>query len=92
MKDCPAMKLVRQRDDLVARIASERDELRQCGTSIRPLVKWVGGLNGAIRFLGNNSEYLLLPAAIMTMSKPRRLLAIAISGLGLWRLARTWRR
>lgn len=86
------MKLARQRDDLVARIASERDELRQCGASIRPLMKWVGRLDGPIRFLERYPRYLLLPAAILTMSKPRRLLAIAISGLGLWRLAQAWRR
>jgi hypothetical protein len=86
------MRLIRQRDDLVARIASERDELRQYGASIRPLMKWAGRLNGSVRFLERYSRYLLLPAAILTAPKPRRLLAIAISGLSLWRLARTWRR
>lgn len=92
MKDATSTELVKQRDDLVARIASERTELSQNGTSMRPLVKWAGRVNGVLRYLSDHPEVLILPAAIMTVSRPRRLVAMAISGLGMWRLMQKMRR
>lgn len=86
------MELVKQRDDLVARIASERHELSQNGSAVRPLVKWAGRVNGALRYVAEHPEFLILPAAIMTVSRPRRLIAMAISGLGMWRLVQKLRR
>lgn len=92
MKDSTSTELVKQRDDLVARIASERNELSHNGTTIRPLMKWAGRLNGVLRYLGDHPEALILPAAIMTVSRPRRLVALVISGWSLWRLMQKMRR
>lgn len=92
MKETTSTELVKQRDDLVARIASERRELSQNGTSMRPLMKLAGRVNGVLRYLNDHPEALILPAAIMTVSRPRRLVAMAISGWSMWRLIRKMRR
>lgn len=92
MKDATSMELVKQRDDLVARITSEREELSHNGTSMRPLVTWAGRVDGVLRYLSDHPEALILPAAMMTVSRPRRLLAMAISGWSMWRLMRKMRR
>lgn len=92
MKESTAMELVKRREDLVARIARERYALAQNGSSVRPLVNWAGRLNEVVHFLGRRPAYLLLPAALMTTARPRRFLGMVISGIGLWRMARKWRR
>lgn len=92
MKDSNSTELVRQREDLVARIASERNELSHNGTTIRPLMKWAGRVSGVMRYLGDHPEALILPAAIMTVSRPRRLVALAISGWSMWRVMQKMRR
>lgn len=91
MKATP-MDLVKQRDDLVIKIASERMKLSQNGNSVRPLMKWVGRVNGVLRYFRNHPEALILPAVVMTISWPRRLAAVAISGWSMWRLMQKMRR
>lgn len=92
MKESRAMELMKRREDLIARIARERNAIVQNGTSIRPLVNWAGKLNDVVHFLKSRPAYLLLPAAVLTAARPRRFLGMAISGIGIWRLARKWRR
>ena len=92
MKGYAAMERMKRREDLVARIARERYALGQNGKSIRPLVNLAGKVNDIVHFLRRSPAYLLLPAAVMTAARPRRFLGLAISGIGLWRLARKWRR
>lgn len=92
MKDATSTDLVKQRDDLLAKIASERMELSQNGTSMRPLMRLAGRVSGVLRYLGNHPEVLILPAAIMTISRPRRLVGMAISGWSMWRLVQKMRR
>lgn len=90
MKETNVLDLGKKRDDLVARIARERSELVQNGTSMRPVVNWAGTLGSAVRFLGKHPQLLLLPAAMMTVPKSRRLMVMAVGGLGFWRLVRKW--
>lgn len=92
MKDATSTDLVKQRDDLLAKIASERVELSQNGTSMRPLMKLAGRVSGVVRYLGHHPEILILPAAMMTLSRPRRLIGMAISGWSMWRVLRKMRR
>ena len=96
MKESTAMELMKRREDLIARIARERNAIAQNGTSIRPLVHWAGKLKDVAHFLKKRPAYLLLPAllpaAVLTAGRPRRLLGMVISGIGFWRLARKWRR
>lgn len=92
MKDATSTELVKQRDDLLTKIASERRELSQNGTSMRPVMKVVGRVNGVLRYLGHHPEALILPAVIMTVAWPRRLAAVAISGWSMWRIVQKMRR
>jgi len=91
MNEANALELGKKRDDLIARIARERSELVLNGTSMRPVVNWAGTLGAAVRFLGKHPQLLLVPAAMMALPKSRRLMGMAVSGLGLWRLVRKWR-
>ena len=92
MKDATSTELIKQRDDLVTRIASERMALSRNGTSMRPLMKMVGRVNGVLRYLGHHPEALILPAVVMTVAWPRRLAAVAISGWSIWRVMQKMRR
>lgn len=86
------MDLVKQRDDLVTKIASERMKLSQNGSSVRPLMKWVGRVNGVLRYVRNHPEALILPAVVMTIAWPRRLAAVAMGGWSMLRVMQKMRR
>ena len=86
------MELIKRREDLVAKITSERSVIAQNGGSIRPLVDWAGKINDVVHFLRSRPLYFILPAAVMTAARPRRFLGMAVSVMGLWRLARKWKR
>lgn len=84
--------LMRQRDDLVAQIAFERAAIAQNGASLRRLSRMIDKIRGGIQYLKRHPETLLLPVVITVVSRPWRLLTLAISGVGLWRMAQIWRR
>ena len=84
--------LARQRDDLVAQIAMERAVIARNSASLRRLSRMVDQVRGGIQYLKGHPEALLLPAVITIVTRPWRLLAWAISGVGLWRMAQIWRR
>jgi len=84
--------LVQQRDDLVERIAIERVIIARNSASLRRLSRVIDKVHDGIRYLKSHPQALLLPIAIVVISRPRRLLAIVISAFGLWRMARIWRR
>ena len=92
MTNARTLALVRQRDHLVAQIAIERAAIAQNGASLRRLSLAIDKVRDAIRYLKSHPQALLLPIAIVVISRPRRLLAIVISAFGLWRMARIWRR
>ena len=91
MTQATALTLVRQRDDLVAQIAVERAAIAQNGASLRQLSRMIDKVRGGIRYLKRHPEALLLPVVITVVSRPWRLLALAVSGLGLWRMVQRWR-
>lgn len=92
MTNTKALALVRQRDDLIAQIAIERAAIAQDGTSLRRLSRIVDIVRNGIQYLKSHPEALLLPVVITVVSRPWRLLAWTMSGVGLWRVARIWRR
>ena len=92
MTNATTLALLRQRDDLVAQIAFERAAIAQDGASLRRLSRMIDGIRNGIRYLRHHPETLLLPVVITAVLRPRRLLTVAISGLGFWRMARIWRR
>lgn len=92
MTNAKTLALVKQRDDLVAQIAFERAAIAQNGASLRRLSRMIDKVRDGIRYLKSHPEALLLPVVITVVSRPRRLLTLAISGFGLWRMAQIWRR
>jgi len=92
MTNSKTLALVKQRDDLVAQIAFERAAIAQNGASLRRLSRMIDKVRDGIQYLKSHPEALLLPAIITFVSRPRRLLTLAISGYGLWRMAQIWRR
>jgi hypothetical protein len=92
MTDMKALALVRQRDDLVAQIAIERAAIAQHGASLRKLSRMIDKVRDAIQYLKRHPETLLLPVVITVVSRPWRLLALAVSSLGLWRMVQSLRR
>jgi len=92
MTHVTTLALARQRDDLVAQIAIERAAIAQNGASLRRLSRMIDKIRDGIQYLKRHPEALLLPVVVTVVSRPWRLLALAISGLGLWRMAQSWRR
>jgi len=92
MTNATTLALVRQRDDLVAQIAIERAVIAQNGASLRRLSLMIDKVRDGIQYLKSHPEALLLPVVIAIVSRPWRLVTLAISGFGLWRMARIWRR
>jgi hypothetical protein len=91
MTQATALTLVRQRDDLVAQIAVERAAIAQNGASLRQLSRMIDKVGGGIHYLKHHPEALLLPVVITAVARPWRLLALAVSGFGLWRMVQSWR-
>lgn len=81
-----------KRQELVNKIAAERTQLQQLEVPWRRPSKILGKVSVGIRFVKDHPETLLLPVAITVLSHPRRFIAMAVSGYGLWRMARAWRR
>jgi hypothetical protein len=92
MTNAKTLTLVKQRDDLVAQIAFERAAIAQNGASLRRLSRMIDKVRDGIQYLKSHPEALLLPVVITVVSRPRRLLTLAISGFVLWRMAQIWRR
>ena len=81
-----AVALMNRRNELIAKIAVEQIALAQQGTTLRPTALMIDKVSGSIRYLKRHSGIWLLPAAILTLWRPKRLWTFAVSALGLWRL------
>jgi len=86
-----AVALMEMRDAFRARIATERDVIAHQGAALRPPAQRIDKVIKGIRYINRHPAVLLLPMTIVTLWRPRRLLGLAISGLGLWRLVRQGR-
>jgi len=83
--------LMQTRTALLAQIAVEREVLAHQGAALRPAAQLIDKVGMGFRFIQSHPALLLLPMTIVTLWRPRRLLGLAISGLGLWRLVRQGR-
>lgn len=92
MTNAKNLALVRQRNDLVAQISIERAEIARNGASLRRLSRMIDKFSGGIHYLKRHPETLLLPVVITIVSRPWRLLTLAVSGFGVWRMVQYWRR
>ncbi len=92
MTNAKTLALVRQRNDLVAQISIERAEIARNGISLRRLSRMIDKFSCGIHYLKRHPETLLLPVVITIVSRPWRLLTLAVSGFGVWRMVQYWRR
>ena len=92
MKKNAAVELARRRDALRAQIVTERFDLVQHGTSLRSAAQVIDKVRHGIHHLKKHPEVMLFPLLVTTMSRPRRLLTLGMSGLGAWRFVQRWRR
>ncbi len=86
-----ATALMHKRAALIAQIGAERAALAQQGAALRPAALMIDKVVAGIRYLKSHPVVLLLPITILALWRPRRLLAFATSGLGLWRLVQRGR-
>jgi hypothetical protein len=92
MTNAKTLALVRQRNDLVDQIVIERAVIAQNGASLRQLSRMIDKVSGGIHYLKRHPETLLLPVVITVLARPWRLLTLAVSGFGAWRMVQYWRR
>lgn len=92
MMPAPMIALMHKRAALVAQIAVERAALAQQGAALRPAALMIDKVSAGIRYLKSHPGALLLPVALLALWRPQRLLAFAVSSLGIWRLVQQgWR-
>ena len=92
MRKEAAIELAAQRAALIAQITIGRIDLAQKGASLRFAAQVIDGISDGIQHIKRHPEILLLPLAVTVVFRPRRLLTLGISGFGIWRLLRSWRR
>ena len=92
MTSARTLALARQRDEIVAQIAIERAAIAQNSASLGRFSRIIDKVRDGIQYLKSHPEALLLPVVIAIVARPWRLLTLAISGVGLWRMAQSWRR
>ena len=83
--------LMQKRSVLLAQIAAERAALAQQGAALRPAAQVIDKVSSGMRYVSKHPEILVLPAAILALWRPRRLVSLAVSGLGFWRMLQGWR-
>ena len=91
MSDKKTLALAKQREHIVAQIAYERALISQNANSLRRMGRVVDKGKQSVRYLQKHPEIMLLPAAMLLVFKPRRLLTWAASGVGTWRMLQVWR-
>lgn len=91
MKPNEAAKLANKREFLLAQIHFEREDLAQKGAAVHLATKIIDKIRNGLHHLTGHPEALLLPLALTLISRPRRLWTLGISGLGAWRMLRSWR-
>lgn len=87
-----ALTLIKRREALIAQIAHERTALADHGAAIRRLAFLVDKIDNVLQFLKGHPGVLLLPVVVTLLARPRRLLTMATSGFGVWRVLQNWRR
>ena len=83
--------LMQKRSVLLAQIAAERAALAQQGAALRPAAQMIDKVNSGMRYVSKHPEILVLPAVILALWRPRRLVSLAVSGFGFWRMLQGWR-
>lgn len=86
MTQADAVALMRKRAVLLAQISTERAALAQQTGQLRPAAQMVDKARAGVRYVKSHRAILLLPIAILTIWRPRRILSMVASGLGVWRL------
>lgn len=84
--------LLRRRDELVEKITIERIAIGRDADALRGLFRIADRVSTGVQYIKRHPAALLFPVIVSVVAPPWRLLGLAVSGIGLWRLARAWRR
>jgi hypothetical protein len=87
-----ALVLARRRDALVVRIAVERAAIAQNAASLGRFVRLIDKISDVLQYIRRHPATMLLPIVLTAVSWRLRLFTLAVSGFGLWQMARNWRR
>ena len=87
-----AQQLARKTEALVNQITLQRRDIARQAVSLRAGAHFIDKVRAGILYLKNRREILLLPLALLIVSRPQRIIAFFISTLGVWRLIQNWRR
>jgi len=92
MTKAKADELMQKRVELIRQIEAQRAVLAQQGAALRPAALMIDKVGAGIRYVKSHPGVLLLPVVILALWRPRRLLSLAMSGVGVWRLVQRGRR
>lgn len=87
-----ARQLVRKSEALVDQITIQRRDIARQAVALQAAAHFIDKLRDGILYIKNRREVLLLPLALIIVSRPRRIIAFFLSSLGVWRLIQNWRR
>lgn len=84
--------LARQSEALVNQITLQRRDIARQASSLQGAAHFIDKLRQGISYFRARREMLLLPLALLIISRPRRIVAFFLSSIGVWRLVQNWRR
>lgn len=84
--------LAQRSEALVNQITLQRRDIARQASSLQEAAHFIDKLRKGIFYLRARREMLLLPLALLIVSRPRRLIAFFLSSVGVWRLVQNWRR
>lgn len=80
-----AFELSEKREALVQRSAIERAEISAHGAALRSAAQVVDKVRTGLSYMRHHPAAWILPAAVVMIWRPKRLLSLAVSGFSLWR-------
>ena len=76
---------------LVTQIALQRRDIARQAAALRSGAHFIDKVRDSILYIRHHREVLLLPLALLIVSRPRRIVAFFLSTLGAWRVIQNWR-
>lgn len=87
-----ARQLAQHSAALITQIAIQRKDMAQQVAALQPAAHLIDKVRDGLLYLQHYREALLLPLALILVSRPRRIITFFLSSVGVWRLIQNWRR
>lgn len=87
-----ARQLAQHSAALITQIAIQRKDMAQQVAALQPAAHLIDKVRDGLVYLRHYREALLLPLALILVSRPRRIITFFLSSVGVWRLIQNWRR